>query len=343
MLKTLITGSLPKPPWLSDPTVQLFAPWVVPPDRLSEAQDDAVRLAVENQEAAGLDILTDGEQRRRHYIWGFVGELEGIDTEHLGKKMTRGGRYSNRLTPVARIVGEVVRSKQILVEGLRYAKTLTTRPIKVTMPGPMTIVDSLLDDYYGQSESALAMRFATMLNAEARDLAAAGAAIIQFDEPCFNIYVDKVADWGIAALDRCIQDVAATTAVHICYGYGVPAALSWKSQNKEWGHYGTTLPLLAKSPVNQVSIECAASGVDVSIVEAIRGKDVLVGVIDVGTNEVESPDLVAQRIRKALPYVDPEHLYPTTDCGLVPRPRDVARGKMQALAKGAAIVREGLG
>ena len=342
MLKTLITGSLPKPPWLSDPTVQLFAPWVVPAERLCEAQDDAVRLAIEDQEAAGLDIVTDGEQRRRHYIWGFVSGLTGIDTEHLGKKVTRGGRYTNRLTPVARIVGDIARQKQILVEGLQYAKTLTTRPIKVTLPGPMTIVDSLQDDFYGQSESALAMRFATMLNAEARDLAAAGAAVIQFDEPCFNIYLDKVAEWGITTLNRCIEGVTATTAVHICYGYGVPAAMTWKSQNKDWGQYATTLPLLAKSPVKQVSIECAGSGVDVSVVEAIRGKDVLLGVIDVGSNDVESPDLVAQRIRKALPHVDPEHLYATTDCGLVPRPRDVARGKMQALAKGAAIVREGL-
>src|SRR2546422_9150861 len=175
------------------------------------------------------------------------------------KQLTRGEQYTNRLTPVARVVGDITRSKPILVEGLQYTKTLTTRPIKVTLPGPMTIVDSLQDDFYGQSESALAMRFATMLNAEARDLAAAGAAVIQFDEPCFNIYLDKVAEWGITTLNRCIEGVTATTAVHICYGYGVPAALSWKTQNKEWGQYGTTLPLLAKSQVKQVSVECAGS------------------------------------------------------------------------------------
>lgn len=341
MLKTTLTGSLPKPSWLADPASQLFAPWVVSSDRLAEAQDDAVRLALADQEAAGLDIVTDGEQRRRHYIWGFVEGLTGIDTETLGKRLARGGRYAS-LTDVARVMGDVTRPRPVLVEALRFTKAQTRRLVKVTLPGPMTIVDSLLDEHYGEDEPTLAMRFAALLNAEARDLAAAGADIVQFDEPCFNIYVDKVRAWGIAALERCLDGVATTTAVHICYGYGVPRVLAWKTQNRDWGHYGITLPLLAPSRIDQVSVECAASGVDVSVLAALKGKDVMLGVIDVGTDEVEAPETVAARIRKALPYVEPERLYPCTDCGLVPRPRQVARGKMRALAQGAAVVRDEL-
>jgi 5-methyltetrahydropteroyltriglutamate--homocysteine methyltransferase len=315
---------------------------VVPLERLAEAQDDAVRLALADQEAAGLDIVTDGEQRRRHYIWGVVEKLTGIDTQTMGKKITRGARYTDKPTDAARIVGDVTRPQPILLEALRFAKAHTRRPVKVTLPGPMTTVDTLLDEHYGEDEPTLAMRFATLLNAEARDLAAAGADVIQFDEPCFNIYVDKVADWGITALERCLEGVATTTAVHICYGYGIPNVLAWKTQNRDWGHYGITLPLLAKSRIDQVSVECAASGVDVSVLTTLNDKDVMLGVIDVGTDEVEPPETVAARIRQALPYVEPERLYPCTDCGLVPRPRAVARGKMQALAQGAALVREEL-
>jgi 5-methyltetrahydropteroyltriglutamate--homocysteine methyltransferase len=338
MLHTTITGSLPKPAWLARPGAQLFAPWAPPSEHLAEAQDDAVRLALLEQEEAGIDIVTDGEQRRRHYIWGFVENLTGIDTQTLALKMTRNARYAPQ-TSVARIVAEVTRPQPVLVSALRFAKAHTRRPIKVTLPGPMTTVDTLLDEYYQGDEATLAMRFAAILNAEAHDLAAAGADVIQFDEPCFNIYVDKVRDWGIAALERCVQGVATTTAVHICYGYGVAGVLTWKTQNRDWGHYGVTLPLLARSRLNQVSVECAASGVDVSVLEALRGKDVMLGVIDVGTDAVEAPETVAARIRQALPYVAPEHLYPCTDCGMVPRQRAAARDKMRALVQGAALVR----
>jgi 5-methyltetrahydropteroyltriglutamate--homocysteine methyltransferase len=207
----------------------------------------------------------------------------------------------------------------------------------------MTTIDSLLDEHYHTDEQTLAMRFAVLLNAEARLLAEAGADVVQFDEPCFNIYLDKVQAWGIEALERCVDGVAATTAVHICYGYGVPGVLAWKTKNQEWGHYGVTLPLLAQSHVDQVSVETAASGVDVSVLGELKGKDVLVGVIDVGTEEIETPELVAERIRRALPYVPAERLYPCTDCGLVPRSRAAASGKLQALAAGAALVRAELG
>jgi 5-methyltetrahydropteroyltriglutamate--homocysteine methyltransferase len=342
MLRTTIAGSLPKPSWLANPSFQLFAPWVIPPDRLREAQDDAVRLALAEQEEAGIDIVTDGEQRRRHYIWGFLEGLTGTDTETPGKKRTRGGRYASE-QDVARIVGEVTRPGPVMVEALRFAKAHTRRPVKVTLPGPVTIVDSVLDEYYRCDEKSLAMRVAALLNAEARDLAAAGADVIQLDEPCFNIYLDKVRDWGIGALEVAIEGVSCTTAVHICYSYGIPRVLAWKKQNTDWGQYAVTLPLLARTRIGQISVECAASGVDVAVLAEASGKDVLLGVIDVGTEEVESPEQVAARIRKALPYVSPERLFPCTDCGLVPRSRQAARGKLKALVEGARLVRHELG
>src|SRR5215475_14428732 len=271
MLTTTLAGSLPKPSWLADSTHQLFAPWVAPADRLREAQDDAVRLALFDQEEAGIDIVSDGEQRRRHYIWGS------------------------------------------------------------------------LDGHYRYDEETLAMHFAGLLNAEARALAAAGADVVQFDEPCFNIYLDKVKAWGIRALEAAITGVNCTTTIHICYSYGIPRVLAWKKQNTEWGQYGVTLPLLRETRINQISVECAASGVDVAALEGAQGKDILLGVIDVGTEEVETPALVASRIRKALPYVDPGRLFPCTDCGLVPRTRGAARAKLSALVEGTRIIRRELG
>ena len=342
MLTTTLAGSLPKPSWLADPRLQLFAPWVPPADRLREAQDDAVRLCLLDQEEAGIDIVSDGEQRRRHYIWGFLDGLTGTDTQRLGKKRTRGGRYVAE-QEVARIIGEVTRPAPVMGPALAFAKAHTRRPIKVALPGPMTMVDTTLDEHYGQDEESLAMRFAALLNAEARDLAAAGAAVIQFDEPCFNIYLDKVKTWGIRALEAAIEGVSCTTAIHICYSYGIPRVLAWKKANTEWGQYAVTLPLLRETRIDQISVECAASGVDVALLAEARGKDILLGVIDVGTEEVESPALVAERIRKALPHVEPGRLFPCTDCGLVPRSRQAARAKLRALVEGAQMVRRELG
>jgi 5-methyltetrahydropteroyltriglutamate--homocysteine methyltransferase len=342
MLRTTITGSLPKPNWLAD-TGAMFSPWrIAEPTRLAEAQDDAVRLVLADQEEAGLDVVTDGEQRRRHYIWGFIGGLTGVDVERLAEKQTRAGRYGGT-TKVARLVGEVTRPGPVLVDALRHAKAHTDRPVKVTIPGPMTIVDTVADEHYHEDEVTLARRFAAIVNAEARALAEAGADVVQIDEPCFNIYVDKVRAWGIDTLERALDGVRALTAVHICYGYGIPRVLAWKKQNATWGEYGQTLPLLAASSVRQISVECAASGVDPAVLAALRDKDVMLGVIDVGTEEVESPAIVAARIRRALPYVRPERLLPCTDCGMVPRSRAAARGKMRALAEGAALVRREVG
>jgi 5-methyltetrahydropteroyltriglutamate--homocysteine methyltransferase len=203
----------------------------------------------------------------------------------------------------------------------------------------MTIVDSVADEYYGADRKTLAMKFASILNAEARELSAAGADVIQFDEPCFNIFLDEVEAWGIEALEACMDCVSATRAIHICYGYGTPTVLAWKTRNTDWGHYGVTFPLLARSSVNQVSVECAASGVDLAVLRELGDKGVMFGAINVGTEEVESADTVANRLRGALQHVPPERLFPCTDCGLVPRSREASRGKMRALAQGAAIVR----
>lgn len=341
LLASGITGSLPKPRWLSDPSAQLRADWVLSDAQLDEARDDAVRLAIADQETAGLDIVTDGEQRRRHYIWGFLEALTGIDAHTLGKKQTRGGRYAES-QDVARIVGDVSRRGPVFVEAVKFARSQTDKVVKATLPGPSTIVDSVLDEHYGEALSDLAMRFADILNAEAKALAEAGADIVQFDEPAFNIDTDAVATWGIAALERAAAGVAAERAVHICYGYGVPTVIAWKSKNQDWGHYGKTLPLLNESSIDQVSVEVAASGVDVSVIQHLARKKVMLGVINVSTDEVETPELVAQRIRAGLEYCDPERLMPCTDCGLVPRPRAVASAKMRALAAGTELVRNTL-
>ena len=337
MLETSIVGSLPKPSWLAAPNM-LRAPWRLEGAELREAQRDAIRLAILDQEDAGLDVVTDGEVARRHYIWGFLSGLTGIDTEQLGRRRSRGGRYSET-TEVARIVGPVEHRTPVFVESCTLARTLTRRRLKVTLPGPMTIADSVADEYYGSDQKTLAMRFAAILNAEARALVDAGADVIQIDEPCFNIYVDEVQAWGLEALEQCLDRVSATRGIHICYGYGTPLVIAWKANNTDWGHYGVTLPLLARSSVHQVSVECAASGVDLAVLRELAGKDVLLGVIDVGTDDVESAATVAERIRRGLEHVPAARLMPCTDCGLVPRSRGAGQDKMRARAAGAAIVR----
>jgi len=339
-VRATIVGSLPKPTWLAEPH-RLFAPWRVAPEALAEAQEDAVRIWVAEQAAAGLDCVTDGEQRRRHYIWGFLEGLGGIDTETLGSKASRGKRY-RETTAVARLVGGPVYDKPVFVEALKATRLLSDLPIKVTLPGPMTIVDSLLDTVGGRSEADLAMAFAEILNREALALTAAGAAVIQFDEPCFNIYVDQVKDWGIAALERAVRGVTATTAVHICYGYGLDQVKAWKAQNQDWTHYEHTLPLIAKSSIDQVSIETAASGVDIAVIETLKDKDVMLGVVDVGSETVETPQAVATRLRAALDYIEPNRLFACTDCGMAPLSRQAAAGKLRALADGAALVNQEL-
>jgi 5-methyltetrahydropteroyltriglutamate--homocysteine methyltransferase len=335
-IRASIVGSLPKPSWLAEPE-RLRGAWRLPPELLAEGTDDAVKLWADEQERASLDVVTDGEQRRRHYIWGFVEGLMKIDFDQLGFRKSRGQRYVQQ-TPAPRVLGEMQWTGPLLVDGLRFLKSRTSRPVKVTLPGPMTVADSLIDEYGGRKDADFAMAYARLLNKEVRALGAAGADVIQIDEPCFNIYLEQVGEWGMEALELAFEGVTAKRAVHICYGYGVPQVLAWKSANKDWNQYHHTLPLLAKSSIDQVSVECTASGVPLEVLGLLKGKDVMVGVIDVGTEDVESPDVVAKRIEAALKFVPPDHLIACTDCGLVPRSRHAAVGKMHALSKGAALV-----
>jgi 5-methyltetrahydropteroyltriglutamate--homocysteine methyltransferase len=335
-IRATIVGSLPKPGWLATPGI-LQAPWKVPAEDLPEALADATRLCVEGQVAAGLDVVTDGEQRRRHYIWGFLDGMAAVDTVNLVMKPTRGQRFRKE-TPVARLIGEPEWTGPRQVEHLRAVRALTDRPVKVTLPGPMTIVDSLQDEIGRHSTADLAMLFADLLNREARALAEAGAAVVQFDEPCFNIYLDQARDWGIVALERAIAGVGTTTGVHICYGYGGSEVADWKAANRDWSHYEQSLALVARTAVDQVSIETAAVGVDIGVIELLRGKDVLLGLVDVGRETVETPEAIAGGLRRALGHVAPERLFACTDCGLVLRSRQTAAAKMRALVEAAAIV-----
>jgi 5-methyltetrahydropteroyltriglutamate--homocysteine methyltransferase len=339
MLTTTIAGSLPKPSWLAEPE-RLWAPWRVAPEFLAEAQRDAVRIALGEQTAAGIDVVTDGEQSRQHFVHGFVERLEGID---FAKRVTIGIRADRYKAEVPTVVGPIARRAPVHVDEVRWARAHTDRRLKFTIPGPMTIVDTLADEHY-RDRARLALAFARVINEEARELCAAGLDVLQLDEPAFNVYMDDVASWGIEALHRAIDGLTCTTAVHICYGYGIKANLDWKKTlGSEWRQYERTFPLLAKSRIDQVSLECANSRVPLELLELLRGKDVLAGVIDVATHEIETAEQVAARIRQVLRHVEPARLLPCTNCGMVPLPRQVARGKLQALGAGAAIVRRELG
>lgn len=337
LLSTTIAGSLPKPRWLSTPE-QLWAEWLHEGEYLEEAKVDAIRLAVADQEAAGLDIICDGEQTRRHFVTTFIEGLEGIDSDNRASVTIR-QRYE---ASVPRVVGPVSRSEGVYVDDAAVLRSLTDHPVKYQLPGPMTMTDTLADDYYGDREQ-LAMIFAEILNEEAKELERVGVDVIQFDEPAFNVFLDDVGDWGIEALERAVDGLGVTTAVHICYGYGVKANIEWKKGlGDEWRQYEKTFPLLADSSIDQVSIEVANSNVPLELLDLLSGKDVLAGVIDVATETVETPQQVADTIRAVLQHVSPENLYPCTNCGMVPLPRRVAQGKMSALAEGAALAREEL-
>jgi 5-methyltetrahydropteroyltriglutamate--homocysteine methyltransferase len=337
-LQTTIAGSLPKPSWLATPR-QLWAPWLLEGEALEEGMKDAVRLVLYDQNAAGIDIVTDGEQTRRHFVTTFIESLEGIDFEHKRTMRIR-DRYDAEV-PV--VVGPVARGKSVFLEHARFLRGETGKRIKFTLPGPMTMVDTLFDGYY-KSREKLARVFADILNAEARELEALGIDIIQFDEPAFNVFMDEVRDWGIATLEQAAAGLKCKTATHICYGYGIKANVDWKnSLGAEWRQYESIFPLLARSKIDQVSLECANSRVPLELIALLDGKDIMVGAIDVTTEQVETPEQVAQVLRAALKFVAPEKLYPCTNCGLVPLSREAARGKLHALAQGAALVRKELG
>ena len=337
LLRTTIAGSLPKPSWLAEPEA-LWAEWKLAGEALAEGKRDAVRVVVHDQERAGIDIVTDGEQTRRHFVTTFIEGLDGVDFEH--RKTVRIRNRYDASVPV--VVGAVARRHPIYVNDAAFLRAQTDRPVKYTLPGPMTMVDTLHDAHYGSREK-LAWAFAEILNEEARAIAAAGVDVIQFDEPAFNVYFDEVRDWGVATLERAAAGLSCTKAVHICYGYGIKANIDWKqSLGSEWRQYEQTFPRLAASTIDQVSLECAHSHVPIELIGLLEGKDVLVGAIDVATDRIETPEDVAQVIRSALRFVPADRLLPCTNCGMVPLARPVARGKLRALADGAAIVRREL-
>ena len=338
LLETTLAGSLPKPAWLAQPKT-LWAPWRLSGDDLNEGRRDAVLAALSEQEAAGIDIVSDGEQTRQHFVHGFLAGIDGVD---FAKRRTIGIRADRYKAEVPTVVGPIRRPRPVHFDDVRFARTHTKRKLKFTLPGPMTIVDTLADEYYSD-RIKLAFAFAEALNEEALALAGAGVDVIQFDEPAFNVYMDEVRDWGIAALERAARGLACKTAVHICYGYGIKANVEWKlTLGSEWRQYELTFPHIAKSQIDQVSLECHNSRVPIELLALLPGKDVLVGAIDVSSEAVETPQEVAATIRRALNFVPVERLHPCTNCGMAPLARDLAYAKLRALVAGANLIRREL-
>jgi 5-methyltetrahydropteroyltriglutamate--homocysteine methyltransferase len=339
MLETTIAGSLPKPHWLAE-TEKLWPQWRWSGAELEQAKRDAALVWLKEQETAGIDIVTDGEQFRQHFVHGFLERLEGIDFEHKKRIGIRDNRYEANCPTV---VGPIARRHSVHGEEARFSRAYTGRKLKLTIPGPMTIVDTLADAYYNDRPK-LAMAFAQVINEEARELEAIGVDVLQLDEPAFNAYPDETVEWGVAALERATQGLKIKTAVHICYGYGIKENIEWKKTlGDEWRQYERFFPALAKSRIDQVSLECAGSRVPLPVLELLKGKDILVGVIDVATHEIERPEDVAAVIRHASEFVPFERMVPCTNCGMAPLPRAVAAGKLKALGAGAALVRKELG
>ncbi|MBT0669268.1 methionine synthase [Novosphingobium profundi] len=337
LLPTSTAGSLPKPSWLAEPET-LWSPWKLEGDELAEARRDALRLALDEQRRASIDIVSDGEQTRQHFVTTFLEHLSGVDFARRAQVRIR-DRYE---ASVPTVVGAVARPAPVFARDARYLRALTDQPIKWALPGPMTMVDTLHDAHY-RSREKLAWEFAAILNQEARDLEAAGVDIIQFDEPAFNVFFDEVNDWGVAALERAIEGLSCETAVHICYGYGIKANTDWKQTlGREWRQYEESFPRLQASRLDIVSLECHNAHVPIDLLELVRGKKVMVGAIDVASHTIETPEEVARTLRAALRFVDADKLYPSTNCGMAPLPRHVARAKLAALAAGAAIVRSEL-
>lgn len=337
LLPTSTAGSLPKPSWLAEPE-KLWSPWKLRDEALVEGKQDALRLSLQEQQHAGIDIVSDGEQTRQHFVTTFIEHLSGVDFEKRETVRIR-NRYD---ASVPTVVGAVSRPSPVFVEDAKFLRRQTTQPIKWALPGPMTMIDTLYDAHY-RSREKLAWEFAKILNEEAKELEAAGVDIIQFDEPAFNVFFDEVNDWGVAALERAIEGLKCETAVHICYGYGIKANTDWKQTlGSEWRQYEESFPKLQASNLDIISLECHNSHVPIDLIELVRGKKVMVGAIDVASNTVETADEVASTLRRALQFVDADKLYPSTNCGMAPLARDVARGKLRALSAGARIVREEL-
>ena len=339
MLETTIAGSLPKPFWLAQPRM-LWAPWTQEGEALAEAKRDATLLVLKEQEDAGIDIVTEGEQSRQHFVHGFLEQIDGID---FNRRVAMGIRNNRYTAQVPTVTSALKRKGPVHRREAALARRHTARRLKFTLPGPMTIIDTIADEHYGDRVK-MAMRFAELLNEEARELDALGVDVIQFDEPAFNVYMDEVKEWGIAALHRATEGLRCKTAVHICYGYGIKANLDWKATlGSEWRQYEEIFPALAKSRIDQISLECINSRVPISLLKLLQGKDVLLGAIDVATDHIETPEEVAAVLRRALDFVPAERLTACTNCGMAPLDRAIANAKLEALGAGAALLRGELG
>ena len=338
LLPTMLVGSYAQPDWLIDrqkladrfpPRVRARELWRVAPEFLEQAQDDATLLAIRDQERAGLDILTDGEMRRESYSNRFATALEGVDIDNPGTALDRSGHPN----PVPRVTGKIRRKHSVQVRDLQFLRANTDRPVKITVPGAFTMAQQAQNDFYPNDE-AMAMDYAAAVNEEIKDLFAAGAYIVQLDEPYLQARAEKARQYGVKVLRRALDGVTGTTAVHLCFGYAAiiherPSGYSF-------------LPELADTPVQQISIETAQSSLDCSVLEKLRGKTIVLGVLDLSKHEVETPEIVAARIQRALLFVSPEKLIVAPDCGLKYLPRESAYGKMKAMVEGARLVRAGL-
>jgi len=336
LFPTTIAGSLPKPEWLAEPN-KLWAPWRSSGAELARAKRDATILALKLQEDSGIDIVTEGEQARQHFVHGFLEAVEGIDFAHKVEMGIRNDRYKAMVPQVVaplRLKGRVHG-----FEG-QIARAHTTHKIKFTLPGPMTIIDTIADRYYGDRVK-MAFAFAELLNQEAKALAADGIDMIQFDEPAFNVYMSEAADWGVKALERAAEGLSCATAVHICYGYGIKANTDWKETlGAQWRQYEDIFPAIDASAIQQVAIECRNSKVPLELLTLLKGKIVQAGVIDVASDEVETADDVCATIEAVMKYVPKSNIVATTNCGMAPMRRDIAEAKLAALGAGAELARE---
>jgi 5-methyltetrahydropteroyltriglutamate--homocysteine methyltransferase len=339
LFPTTIAGSLPKPEWLAEPNI-LWAPWKSKGEELARAKRDATLLAVKLQEDAGIDIVTEGEQARQHFVHGFLEKINGIDFAHKVEMGIRKDRYK---AMVPQVVAPLRLKGRVHADEARIARTHTARRLKFTLPGPMTIIDTIADQYYGDRVK-MAFAFAELLNEEAKALQADGIDLIQFDEPAFNVYMDEVNDWGIKALERAAEGLSCATAVHICYGYGIKANTDWKQTlGSEWRQYEQIFPAIDQSAIQQVAIECRNSKVPLELLALLKGKLVQAGVIDVASDSVETAEDVVKVIEDVSQFVPKSNIIPTTNCGMAPMRRDIAEAKLLALGAGAKLARERLG
>jgi 5-methyltetrahydropteroyltriglutamate--homocysteine methyltransferase len=331
-----LAGSLPKPAWLAEPG-KLWAAWRAEGAELQAAKEDAALVWLKIQEDAGVDIVSDGEQFRIHFVHGFLEQIEGIDWLQKTKMGIRDNRY---VVDVPTVTGALARKAPIHSDDVRFVRTHTDRQLKFTLPGPMTICDTIADAHYG-SRADMAMAFAALLNAEAREIEALGANVIQFDEPAFNVFTREVQEWGIPALERAREGLRCQTAVHICYGYGIEANIKWKETlGSQWRQYEEIFPGLNRSKIDQISLECAGSKVPLSLLRLLPDKVILAGVIDVAKHAVEPPEEVVATMAEILKHVEAERLQCCTNCGMAPLPRPVAEGKIKALGEGVRLLRK---